>query len=120
MDHNLQELLMPIGVLGTFGLATVAFVKTLTSYFLRKRMIEKGYVNSDAQAIFQVHSDENKYSSLKWGLIIFFGSISLILMEFIPVDPESPLPYGLFAFFISLGFLLYFYLVNKLSAKGKL
>ena len=120
MDHNLQELLMPIAVLGTLGLAIVAFVRALTGYFLRRRMIEKGYVSEDAQAIFQMHTDDNKYSSLKWGLIIFFGSLSLILMEFIPVERDSPLPYGLFAFFISLGFLLYFYLVNRLSKKGKL
>lgn len=105
---------MPIAAIGSLGFAIVAFVKTLTTYYLRKRMVEKGFVNDDAQAIFKIHTDANKYSSLKWGLIILFGSLSLIIMEFIPVEPESPLPYGLFAFFISLGFLLYFFLVSKL------
>lgn len=119
MNHHLQELLMPIAVLGTLSIGIILFVKTLTSYFLRKRMIEKGYVNSDAQAIFKLHTDENKYSSLKWGLIILFGGLALIIMEFIPVERESPLPYGLFAFFISVGFLLYFYLANKMLGKDR-
>lgn len=111
---------MPIAVLGTLGFSIVAFVKALTTYYLRRRMIEKGFVNSDSQAIFKMHTDDNKYSALKWGLIIFFGSLSLIIMEFIPVDRESPLPYGLFAFFVSLGFLLYFILVNKLTNQERL
>jgi hypothetical protein len=50
---------------------------------------------------------------LKWGLIILFGGLALILLEYIPTSPESPLPYGLLAFSISLGFLIYYYLVNK-------
>jgi hypothetical protein len=34
-------------------------------------------------------------------------------MEYIPVEPQSPLPYGLFAVSVSLGFLIYFYLTKK-------
>lgn len=76
-------------------------------------MIEKGFVNEDTQAIFKRNTDENKYSSLKWGLIILFAGLSLIIMEFIDYDTESPLPYGLFAMFVSLGFLIYYFMVKK-------
>jgi len=37
----------------------------------------------------------------------------LILMEYIKVEPQSPLPYGLFAVFVSLGFLIYYYIVRR-------
>lgn len=80
-------------------------------------MIDKGYVNEDAQAIFKRHADENKYSALKWGLIILFGGLALILIEYIPTSPESPLPYGLLAFFISFGFLIYYFMVKKEQEK---
>jgi hypothetical protein len=113
MDNNLREVLMPLAIFGAFGGALVFFTRTLTDYILRKRMIDKGYVNEEAQSIFKQHAADNKYSSLKWGLIVFFGGLSLILMEYIDFDTRSPFPYGLFAVAVSLGFLLYYFLVKK-------
>lgn len=113
MDEQLKQVLMPLTILGTIGTAIVLFTRTISDYILKKKMIEKGYVNEDTQAIFKRNTDENKYSSLKWGLIIFFAGLSLIIMEYIRYDAESPLPYGLFAVFVSLGFLIYYFLVKK-------
>lgn len=113
MDHNLMEVLMPIAILGSFGTAVFFFAKVMTDYILKKKMIEKGFVNDDTQAIFKQHTTENKYSSLKWGLITLFAGLSLILMEYIPRGPESPLPYGLFAVSVSLGFLIYYFLMKN-------
>jgi hypothetical protein len=113
MDHNLTEVLMPITILGSFGTAVYFFAKVMTDYILKKKMIDKGFVNDDTQAIFKQHVTNNKYPSLKWGLIIFFAGLSLIIMEYIPRGPESPLPYGLFAVSVSLGFLIYYFLMKN-------
>jgi len=113
MDHNLRDVLMPITIIGTFGGMLILFTRTLTDYILKKKMIDKGYVNDDAQAIFKRHAEENKVSALKWGLIIFFAGLSLILMEYVEFSPTSPFPYGLFAVSVSIGFLVYYYLVRK-------
>ncbi|MBS1557270.1 MAG: hypothetical protein JST69_00980 [Bacteroidetes bacterium] len=113
MDDNLRNVLEPIAILGSIGASLYFFVTVMTNYILKKKMIDKGYVNEDTQAIFKQYADGNKYSSLKWGLIAFFAGLSLILMEYIPVQPQSPLPYGLFAVSVSLGFLIYYYLVQK-------
>ncbi len=116
MDHNLHDVLMPIAVLGTLGAAVYFFAKVMTDYILKKKMIEKGFVNDDTQAIFKnFKTEHNKYSSLKWGLIVFFAGISLIIMEYIPARAESPLPYGLFAVSVSLGFLIYYFVMKKES-----
>jgi len=117
MDNNLSEVLMPVTILGSLGASAYFFTKALTDYILKKKMIEKGYVNEDTQAIFKRHADENKYSALKWGLIILFGGLALIIMEFIPTRSESPLPYGLLAFSISLGFLIYYFVVKNEKLK---
>jgi hypothetical protein len=117
MDNNLREVLMPLAILGSFGGALVFFTRTLTEYILKKRMIDKGYVNEETQSIFKQHANDNKYAALKWGLIIFFGGFSLILMEFIDYDTRSPFPYGLFAVSVSLGFLIYYFIVKKDSTK---
>jgi len=113
MNGALRDVLMPLTILGSFSGGVYLFTKVMTDYLLKKKMIDKGFVNDDTQAIFKQHTGENKFSALKWGLIIFFAGLALILMEFIPVGPESPLPYGLFAVSVSLGFLIYYFLVKK-------
>jgi hypothetical protein len=115
MNNNVAEVLMAPSVLGTLGLVVYFFTKTMTDYILKKKMIDKGFVNDDTQAIFKQQASEltNKYSSLKWGMIVFFAGLSLIIMEFIEVQPDSPLPYGLFAVSVSLGFLIYYFMVKQ-------
>lgn len=113
MDDGLKDVLMPLVVLGTIGTTLVLFTRTISDYILKKKMIEKGYVNEDTQAVFKRNTDENKYASLKWGLIILFAGLSLVIMEFIQYDSRSPFPYGLFAVFVSLGFLIYYFIVRK-------
>ena len=104
---------MAVAIIGGFGATIYFFTKVMTDYILKKKMIEKGFVNDDTQAIFKQHSTDGKYSSLKWGLIIFFAGLSLVIMEFIPAERDSPLPYGLFALSVSLGFLIYYFLLKK-------
>ncbi len=111
MTNN--EVLMPIAIIGSFGASIFFFTKVMTDYILKKKMIDKGFVNDDTQAIFKQHTADGKFSSLKWGLIIFFAGLSLVLMEFIPTSPDSPLPYGLFAVSVSLGFLIYYFILRK-------
>jgi hypothetical protein len=113
MDADLRDVLMPVTILGTLGAAIVLFTRTVSDYILKKKMIDKGYVNEDTQAIFKRSTEENRYTSLKWGLIILFGGLSLIIMEYIDYENTSPLPYGLFAVFVSLGFLIYYFMVKK-------
>jgi len=117
MDHNLHDVLMPLAIFSGLGGSVYFFAKVMTDYILKKKMIEKGFVNDDTQAIFKQHTVDNKYSSLKWGLIVFFAGVSLIIMEYISVEPQSPLPYGLFAVSVSLGFLIYYYLVKRDAEK---
>ncbi len=104
---------MPVTILGSLSAGIYLIIKVMTDYLLKKKMVDKGFVNDDTQAIFKQHTAENKFSSLKWGLIIFFAGLALIIMEYVPAGPESPLPYGLFAVSVSLGFLLYYFLIKK-------
>lgn len=113
MDHELRDVLMPIAILGSIGAAIILFTRTISDYILKKKMIDKGYVNEDTQAIFKRNTEENRFASLKWGLILLFAGFALVLMEFIDYDNKSPLPYGLFAVFVSTGFLIYYFMVKK-------
>ncbi len=101
---------MAPSILGSLGAAIYYFTKAVTDYSLKKRMIEKGYVNEDTQAIFKQNMPTNgTYSSLKWGLIVLAAGLALVVLEFVDTHPDSPLPYGLFAVFVSTGFLVYYF-----------
>lgn len=114
MDEHLKELLLPVAIIGTFGLTLSFFIKTLTDYFLRKKMVEKGLVGVDANELLR-NQEISKFASLKWGLIVLFGGIGLIILEAIPYEKTSTLPFGIFAISLSLGFLTYFILARKLA-----
>lgn len=92
MDGGLRDVLMPLVVLGSIGTTMVLFTRTISDYILKKKMIEKGFVNEDTQAIFKRNTDENKYSSLKWGLIILFAGPSLVVMEYVQYDSQILYP----------------------------
>ncbi|MEJ0030140.1 MAG: DUF6249 domain-containing protein [Bacteroidota bacterium] len=114
MDGHLKDILMPISVIGSLGTGIYMFTKVMTDYILKKKMIEKGFVNDSTQAIFkQQDGTDNRYSSLKWGLIVLMAGLALVVLEYIDTRPDSPLPYGLLAVFISVGFLAYYFMVQR-------
>ena len=104
---------MPISVLGSFGASVYFFTKVLTDYILKKKMIEKGYVTDETQSIFRNQATGNKYAALKWGLLFLSGGISLIIIDIMKVEPDSPMPYGVFTVGLSLGFLLYYFIMAR-------
>ncbi len=107
---------MPIAVIGSFGASIYLFTKIMTDYILKKKMIEKGFVNDDTQAIFKTQiSNDARYSSLKWGLITLAAGLALVTLEYLDFRSDSPLPYGLLAVFISVGFLAYYFIVQRNS-----
>jgi hypothetical protein len=108
-----MEALLPFTILGTIGTSFYFFAKVFTDYLLKKKMIEKGYVSEETQSIFKNYSNADKYSALKWGLLFLSGGTSLIIMHSLDVSPETPLPYGIFTVGVSLGFLIYYFLVKK-------
>lgn len=109
----MQNVFTPIAVLGTIGASIYYFTKVLTDYVLKKKMIEKGYVNEDSQSIFKEYQSDNRYSALKWGLIVLSGGIGLIIINSLDVRPDSTLPYGILAVSLSMGFLAYYFSVKR-------
>ncbi|MEL6561621.1 MAG: DUF6249 domain-containing protein [Bacteroidota bacterium] len=106
---------IPLMILAPVGLTLYLITKTLTDYFLRKKMVEKGLVGEEAAKILTKEVNEvNRYSSLKWGLIILSGGIGLVFVEiFSGWYGNSSLPLGILSISISLGFLTYYFIVRN-------
>ncbi len=95
--------------------------KLISEHLLKRKIIKAGHIEK-AQILDPVSlgSEEvNKYPSLKWGLVAFLAGLGLIIIEVLRmVYPDlinyrhSIMPFGIELVFISLGFLIYFFIMN--------
>ena len=94
--------------------------KLLSDHLLRRKLIKGGHV--EKVGILerpQPQTDEvNKYPSLKWGLVALMAGIGFILIEVLrsvgvlESYNNTVLPIGILLVFVSLGFLIYFFIMN--------
>ena len=56
---------------------------------------------------------DSKQSALKWGLIVLFGGLGLIIIDAMGLDGDDAMPYGIEAVCIAIGFLIYYAMVKK-------
>ncbi len=108
MSDGIQGAII-LGVL-LWGIANI--IKTFTDYRLRRKLIEMGQVDEKVSHILASRQD-TYYNALKWGMIILFGGLGLIVLEFVEYDADSPFPFGVEAVFVAAGFLLYYYMVRR-------
>lgn len=106
----MDSLIPIIAIISVFG-STILFVSLLTNYSLKKKLIDKDMVGPETANLFK--SVSNKQSTLKWGLIILFAGIGLIIIDSMGLDSDDAMPYGVEAVCISLGFLIYYSIVRK-------
>ena len=118
---SLGELLMAVVVF----FSIITFVKILSSHFLKRKIIKAGHfdkagiLEQDAEIEVKKQVKYDQYPALKWGLVAFFGGIGFIVMELLGAKyPEfkqynSAMPYGIFFVSVSIGFLLYYAIMNR-------
>lgn len=98
----------------TFFVSIAVVIISLSNNRLKKKMIELGHVDENSIKLFG-QSLKYKFDSLKWGLILFFGGVGLVIISLLPshLYHDSVLPFGIEIIMISLGFLSYFLLVKN-------
>jgi len=105
------------GIVGAIVIAViftgiVSITRAILNYKLKRKLIESGQVDEKSVNILG-EQEEGRFTALKWGLVILFGGLGLVLLEFIPHHVNSPFPYGFVASFVAVGFLIYYFLVKK-------
>ncbi len=112
-NHKLRTMsnLIPIvAIISVFG-SVVLFVSILTNYSIKKKLIDKNMVNDDATRLFK--NESGKQSSLKWGLIILFAGLGLVIIDSMNLDGEDAMAWGIEGICIAVGFLLYYFAAKK-------
>lgn len=115
-------------------MATVVFfaifqiLKNFTDFLLKRKIIKAGHFENAGILEQKVAStvtesqEANKYPSLKWGLVAFFAGVGFIVIHQLSPSYDnwesnrnfmnSMLPFGIELVSISLGFIIYFLIVN--------
>ena len=106
----MDELVPIIAIISVFG-SVILFVSTLTNYSLKKKLIDKDMVNPETANLFK--KNDSKHGALKWGLIVLFAGIGLIIIDAMGLDGDDPMPYGIVAVCVALGFLIYYGIVKR-------
>lgn len=112
--------------------AIFQILKNFTDFLLKRKIIKTGHfehagiLEQKVSAAEPENQEANKYPSLKWGLVAFFAGIGFIIIDQMsPGYVGSPngnvsmsdlntsmLPFGIELVSISLGFIIYFLIVN--------
>ena len=96
-------------------------MKLVSDHLLKRKIIKAGHIDKAGILEPSEKSEEiNKYPSLKWGLVALATGLGFILIEILrQVNPalidyrNAVLPIGILLVFISLGFLIYFFIMNR-------
>ena len=104
-------------------------LKNFTDFLLKRKIIKAGHFENAGILDQKVASasienqEANKYPSLKWGLVAFFAGIGFIIINIMSPSlyneqnyrhfmQNSMLPFGIELVAISMGFIIYFVIVN--------
>ena len=106
----MDELIPIVAIISVFG-SVILFVSILTNYSLKKKLIDKDMVNDQTTNLFS--KKDSRLNALKWGLIVLFGGLGLIVIDAMNLDNDEAMPYGIEAVSIAVGFLIYYAIVRK-------
>ncbi|RKX31015.1 MAG: hypothetical protein DRP46_04255 [Candidatus Zixiibacteriota bacterium] len=103
-----------IDILPVFIIFPVIFMITraFLDHYTRKRLIEKGLVGDEVKKFFENGADRYVSSSLKWGIVLTFIGISVVVMRLSSDYISSEMAIGIMLIAAGLGLLLYYFLAQ--------
>jgi hypothetical protein len=116
-----MEHLSEIFVTGVVFFGIYQIIAILSDYLLKRKLIKSGQYEKVGilEPIKRTNDEVNKYPSLKWGLVALMTGIGFIVIQLLGLldndliqGRDTVLPFGILLVSISLGFLIYFFIVN--------
>ena len=116
----MNEGLAAMTVVGIIAYGIVTIIKLITEYKLKRRLIDKAEVSEGLSIALEESMksiapkyEQLRYPTLKWGLVFLSAGVGLIALEFFEYDYRSPLPFGILSACVSIGFLVYYFLMKR-------
>lgn len=105
-------------ILGICFWGIVVIIRSVSEHKLLRKLIEKDETEIQPRDFKWPYKTDHMYN-LKWGLIILLAGAGLIIIHFLDLDSDSPLPYGIESVCIAIGFMFYFFIEKHSSDKSK-
>jgi hypothetical protein len=108
------ELILPYIMTTVILIIITVIIFRLFNYILQRRILDAGPLDEHAVKFLAAGASTGK-ENLKWGMLLLFGGAGLLVLACLPVEMDkSPIPYGVEAIALALGFISY-YLITKNS-----
>jgi hypothetical protein len=107
MDQHIAFFL----VVGTIVITIAVVIISWYNYRLKKRIIDSGPIDKEAINFLKKLTDTGA-EQLKWGCVLFFGGLGLVVSHYLPYEDTSSLPYGIEIMFVAAGFLIYYLIIR--------
>ncbi|WP_276090335.1 hypothetical protein [Pedobacter sp. JY14-1] len=97
-----------------FFVTVAVVVIAVLNFILKNRLISSGQTDPELLKMLS-NSFDHQLASLKWGVVLAFAGLGLVVINYIPDARtlESPLPYGIELLFLAIGFQVYYLLAMK-------
>ena len=113
MLNDLVPLVVPLAMFW----AITALARTIAEARTRRRLIDTNASAEVAAAVMtEARGDTAHHDSLKWGLVIGAIGLALIIVQFLPYQPDEPIALGVVLVFGAAG-LLGYYAATRRSTK---
>ena len=92
----------------------VAYIVRISlEYGTRKKMIEKGLVGDEAKNLFRTNIELFLPSSLKWGMVLTFVGLVIIVMKLLPVFISAEVAFGVMLVAAGIAMLAYYFMASS-------
>ena len=116
MLNDLVPLVVPLA----FFWVISAVARTIAETRTRRRLIETNASPEFAAAVMtEARGDTALYDSLKWGLVIGAIGLALIVVQFLPYQPDDPIALGVVLVFGAVGLLAYYAAARRLAKEHR-
>jgi len=110
--NDLKEVLQMLIVFGS-----IAFIiKTFLDYSMRKKLIEKGLVDSNVKHLFRYGGPTS--TSLKWGMMLIGIGAAVIVGRLVPYRIQDEVTISLMFILAGLALVIYYFIAPKLDKNG--
>ena len=94
-------------------------VKMSLDYATRKQMIEKGLVGEEAAKMFKTNAEVFLPSSLKWGLVLTFVGVVIVILQLLPTYVSCEVYFGVMLIAAGGAMLIYYGLATMKAKENK-
>ena len=111
----MESTLVPLALFLSFTVTIIAVTRLVTEARTRRRLIEMNATPELARTVTTASAtDLGVHASLQWGLVTGAVGLSLVIIQYLPFQPDEPIAYGVVLLFASAGLILYHFLGKRL------